>query len=196
MSRWRGASVSRSLRASLNACGSSPSGAAKNSWKSSSGSTRCLPRRRIASTILCRAMAYDPRRKRLLGVPGMPLEVDRQQGLLHRILDIRVSDSGARKRRARHRPHRATDILQEPPVGALVASDRGPHHLRPRIVRGTLAGLGFHTGFVSSRLPLQVRENISARSANDAAARCNTPRRGGEDANAIPSRNEARERCV
>jgi hypothetical protein len=28
--------------------------------------------------------------------------------------------------------------------------------------------LGFHTGFVSFRLPLQIRENILARGANDA----------------------------
>ena len=95
--------------------------------------------------------------------------MDRQQGLLHRILDIGVSRARTRESGARHRPHRTTDVLQEPPVCALVARDRGPHHARPRIVRRTLDGLGFHTAFVSFRLPLQVRGNILLRRANGAA---------------------------
>ena len=111
-----------------------------------------------------------PGRKRLRGVPGMPLEVDRQQGLLHCILNISVARPGARKRGARHRAHRATDILQQSPVSTLIARDRGPHHLRPRIGRGTFGGLPIHTGFVSFRMPLQVQGNISARGANDGAA--------------------------
>src|SRR5271156_1846241 len=37
-----------------------------------------------------------PGRERLTGVPGMPLKVDRQQSLLHRVLDIRFPHSRAR----------------------------------------------------------------------------------------------------
>ena len=167
MSRWRGASVSRSLRASLSACGSSASGRGQELLEilERLDPPPAAPAQGVHD--LVPGYGVDPGRKRLPGVPGVPLEVDRQQGLLHCILDIRVSHSGARERPARHRPDRATDVLQEPPVSALIARDRGLHRLRPRIGRGTLAGWGFHTGFVSSRLPLQVRENISARSAND-----------------------------
>src|SRR3984885_15436457 len=49
-----------------------------------------------------------PWRERLLGVPGVALEVDRQQGLLHCILDVRVPNPRARKSAARHSPHRPT----------------------------------------------------------------------------------------
>src|SRR5277367_216077 len=44
-----------------------------------------------------------PWRERLLGVPGVALEVDRQQGLLHCILDVRVPNTRTRKSTARHR---------------------------------------------------------------------------------------------
>ena len=54
----------------------------------------------------------NPGRKRLPGVPGVSLEMDRQQGLLHRILDICVSYPRACERRPRHRPHRPSDVFQ------------------------------------------------------------------------------------
>ena len=110
----------------------------------------------------------------------MTLEVDRQQGFLHCILDIRIAHSGARESGARHRPHRPTDVLQEPPVCAVIARDRGGHHPRPRIVQRTLDGLGFHTDFVSPRLPLQIRINILLEAPMTRVARCNTPSRASE----------------
>ena len=85
----------------------------------------------------------------LAHVPGVALEMDRQQSLLHRILDIRVAHPGARKRRPRHRPHRAADLLQQPPVDPLVARHGGPHHLRPGIVRRAFDRQGAHTDFRS-----------------------------------------------
>src|SRR6202020_104762 len=64
-----------------------------------------------------------PGRERLPGVPGVALKVDRQQGLLHCILDVRVPNPGARKRAERHRPPRLTDVLKEAPIRALIARD-------------------------------------------------------------------------
>ena len=116
----------------------------------------------------------DPWRKRLPGVPGMPLEMDRQQGLLHCVLDVRVPRASARERPARHRPHRPADVLKQPPVCDLIAADRGPHHSRPRIVRSTRDGLGFHTAFVSFRLPLQFRGNILLEAPIDADVTCSS----------------------
>src|SRR6202167_1513206 len=101
-----------------------------------------------------------PWRERLLGVPGVALEVDRQQGLLHCILDIRVPNTRARKSAARHTPHRPTNVLKYPPARVLIARDRGGHHSRPKIVPWTLDGLLSHTGFASFRLPLQIWRNI------------------------------------
>ena len=109
MSRWRGASVSRSLRASLSACGSSR-------LRRGEELLEILERLDAAPAAAAQGVDHlvsryrvDPGRKRLPGVPGMPLEVDRQQGLLHCILDIRVPRPRARERDARHRPHRTTD---------------------------------------------------------------------------------------
>ena len=84
---------------SLRVCGSSPSGAASTASKSSIGSARRTPRRRIASMILWRAMALTHGASLRPAVPGLPLQVDRQQGFLHDILDIRVADPARAKRR-------------------------------------------------------------------------------------------------
>ncbi len=55
----------------------------------------------------------DPGRQPEAAVPGLPLQMDRQQSLLHDILDIRVADPGARESAPRHRPHRAADLLEQ-----------------------------------------------------------------------------------
>ena len=159
MSRWRGANVSRSLRASLSVCGSSASGAARNS---SEILQRLDPPPAAAAKgvhDLVARYGVDPGRERLRGVPGMALEMDRQQGLLHCILDVRVPNPSTRKSASRHCPHRPTDVLKQPPIRALIPRDRGGHHPRPTIVLRTPDGLSFHVGFVSFRLPLQVPEN-------------------------------------
>src|ERR1700677_2552105 len=133
--------------------------------------------------------------ERLLGVPGVTLEVDRQQGLLHCILDIRVPNTRARKSAARHTPHRPTNVLKYPPARVLIARDRGGHHSRPKIVPWTLDGLLSHTGFASFRLPLQIWRNIllEARIEADVTrstnrSQYNMPQRVNEVANALQSR--------
>ena len=152
MSRWRGASVSRSLRASLSACGSSASGAARKSSKSSIGSTR----RRAAAAHrvddLVPRDRVDPGRKRLPGVPGMALEMDRQQGLLHRILDIRVPHPGARETRRAPSP---APTGRSPPAAAGMRPRRprsrpSSSETRDRPEDPRRTGLSYGLRFVSS----------------------------------------------
>ena len=109
----------------------------------------------------------DSGREGLLGVPGVALKVDRQQGLLHCILDVRVPRT--RKSGARYRPA-LTDRCPPAAAGML------PH--RPRSRRsssetnessgGPWTDWAFIRPSFSFRLPLQIRENILARDADDA----------------------------
>src|SRR5579862_3318592 len=57
--------------------------------------------------------------------------MNRQQSLLHHILDIRVAGSHAGKSPARHGPHRSGDFLQQLAVDSLVARQGGAHLCRP-----------------------------------------------------------------
>ena len=188
MSRWRGASVSKSFRASLSACGIL--GLRRGQELLEILERFDLPPAATAQRVddLVARDRVHPGRERLLGVPGVALEMDRQQGLLHCILNVRVPDPGARKSAARHRPHRPTDVLKEAPVRALIARDRCGHHPRPRIVQRTLDGLGSHTGFVSFRLPLQIRGNILLEARIDADVTCPSARAKSP----MPSHRETR----
>ncbi len=124
------------------------------------GAPRAPPAHRVDDLVA--SDRIHPRAELLARVPGVALQMDRQQSLLHRILDIGVAQSRARERRPRHRPHRTADFLQQTPVNAFVARDRGLHHARPGIVRGTLDRWGAHTAFVPIRLVLQVPTSFSA----------------------------------
>ena len=133
----------------------------------------------------------DPGRKLLPGVPGVALEVDRQQGLLHCILDIRVARlSRARKPRA---PLPAPNDRSPPAVAG-----RPPHRPRsrpssfgttdrPEDPRSTGAFIR-----ASFRLVCRYRSGEIFRrgNANDAARRCNTPPRASEDGTAEPLSRE------
>ncbi len=99
------------------------------------GAPRAPPAHRVDDLVA--SDRVHPGAELLARVPGVALEMDRQQSLLHRILDIGVAKPRARERRPRHRPDRTADFLQKSPVDALVARDRGLHHPRPGIVRGT-----------------------------------------------------------
>jgi len=76
--------------------------------------------------------------------------VDRQQSFLHDILDIRVADPGAGEGAARHRPDRSANLLEQPPIGRLVARQGGAHGRRPLVVAGTRCGCLAHACFVPS----------------------------------------------
>ena len=92
----------------------------------------------------------DPRRQPGPAVPGAPLQVDRQQSFLHDILDIRVADPGAGESAARHRPDRPANLLEQPPIGRLVARQGGAHRRRPFVVAGACGGCLAHVRFVPS----------------------------------------------
>ena len=118
------------------------------------------PRRRMASMILWRAIAFTQG-------PSFWLrsQVWRLRWIANKVSctasSTSASPSRARaKRPARHRPHGTADILQQPPVDALVARHRGPHHLRPGIVRRAFDRQERSYGFRSVLAGVTGRMNI------------------------------------
>ena len=140
MSRWRGGSVLHQLLRVAERVRILALGRGEKVLKSSIGSAPSRPAATHRVDDLVAGDRVHPGPELLAAVPGVPLEMDRQQRLLHRILDIGVAQPGALKRPTRHRPDRTTDILQQPPVDPLVARHGGPHHLRPGIVRQAFDG--------------------------------------------------------
>ena len=189
MSRWRGCSLlDQALERRCASCGSSPSGAASTASKSSIGSIRRAPRRRIASMILWRAIALTQGASRWPAVPGVPLEMDRQQSFLHNILDIRVADPRPRERPARHRADRTADILEQAAIGGFVAGDRRPHHAAPS---GSFRACSSVTAFIrlSFRCDRCYRSAGNIRIERDCARPCNTAAPTNEDGGEDPSRS-------
>ncbi len=117
------------------------------------GAPRAAPPHRVDDLVA--RDRVDPGRQPGAAVPGVPLQMDRQQSFLHDILDIRVADPHARKRPSRHRANRPADLLEQPTIGRLVARQGGAHHRRPFVVAGTDGRFLAHSSFAPSRQMLQ-----------------------------------------
>ena len=65
------------------------------------------------------------------GIPGLPLEVNGEQGFLHDILGIIEWQSGAAQTPARRRPQGRRQAREQPIVGGGIALVGGPHPIGP-----------------------------------------------------------------
>ena len=134
MSRWRGASDLQELSRIAQRMGISRPPARPGTPRNSRAVRPSAGRDGAARRRPCGARSRTPRRESgCSGSGAWPLEMDRQQGLLHCILNVRVPDPGARKSTPRHRPHRPTDVLKEasryapssPAIAAVIIRDQG-----------------------------------------------------------------------
>ena len=93
------------------------------------------PRRPLRRHHIDQLVARDrvqPWQEGLILHPGLTLQMDRQQNLLHHIFGLGIADAGPRKPIGREFAQPRRDRFQKPAVGRAVARKACPHQLRPR----------------------------------------------------------------
>ena len=90
----------------------------------------------------------DPGREAKAAVPGVALQVDRQQRFLHNILDICVAGPRPRKGASRHRPNRPPNLLEQSPIDRLD---------RPRLRRASFRPIFHRLGRRPQRRSFDIR---------------------------------------